>query len=332
MRGRISLAQLEAQTLGRHVAQVGKKTRLCSTTGMLAFICAFGTVFVLMATSYTSGRSPGPPVHSVDRGHDHHHAGTDSRPPNRGLQTTKPGDDAPAPSVDIAPAPVAQPEPEAATVAAPLSRVVAAQVEHEGHSHAHHTEKPTDALTPLVVDDQDMPSRLMHASNHSAAHQQHAVVDHSQHSKEEEEEETMHAKFHTSNTSSSEICAREFDFAYLTAWNAKRATFCDPIAGRQLASRLDCRVTHNHHLPPATAPHTLCDARNLVIDFARVSSAPCCKHRPGYFCDGSPTYHHYARGALQGTCTRTVDFQLSKFPVYCLHLSAFISHRDREII
>jgi hypothetical protein len=44
---------------------------------------------------------------------------------------------------------------------------------------------------------------------------------------------------------------------------------------------LRCRAVTLRHMPLPTAPHTLCDASNLIVDFSKFSKALCPKHRPG---------------------------------------------------
>lgn len=63
------------------------------------------------------------------------------------------------------------------------------------------------------------------------------------------------------------------------------------------ASWLVCRVTTDTHLPAATAPHTLCDGANFVLDLARMSPTNCPVNRPGYKCDNSNIHWRYDPGA-----------------------------------
>jgi len=66
-------------------------------------------------------------------------------------------------------------------------------------------------------------------------------------------------------------------------------------------------------LPHPTRPHTLCDGRNITVDFSRAVPAPCMKHRPGYFC-GERTYFNYLSDFLSGCCARRPEFALEAFP------------------
>jgi hypothetical protein len=79
---------------------------------------------------------------------------------------------------------------------------------------------------------------------------------------------------------------------------------------------LVCRVTTDSHLPPPTAPHTICDGANIVMDLSKMYPATCPQHRPGYMCDGPPIYWHYQPGAIASHCRRegSGGFSLESFP------------------
>ena len=147
-------------------------------------------------------------------------------------------------------------------------------------------------------------------------------------------------------------CWRHFDFGMLDAWDDAAAVFCAPpdaavgealsaaaqpppapllgdaapvTTGRRLAAALArtapagaswlvCRVTQDAHLPPATAPHTLCDGANIVVRWSRMSASQCPRSRPGYKCDGAPVYYDFAPGALSGACARAPAFVEEAFP------------------
>jgi hypothetical protein len=123
--------------------------------------------------------------------------------------------------------------------------------------------------------------------------------------------------YHKSNKSSSPKCAELFDFAYTSWWAAQSKPFCESRNNdnSESSSSLECRVTRHPRLPGPTGPHTLCDGRQLVVDFAKLVPTLCAKHRPGYFCDGGPTYKEWQRGALSGACTKTPEFHNQQFPV-----------------
>ena len=136
-------------------------------------------------------------------------------------------------------------------------------------------------------------------------------------------------------------CWRHFDFGMLDAWQAAAVPFCVPdsvapssagllAAPAPLALRaavdaaadagvgggswLVCRVTVDEHLPPATAPHTLCDGANLVMRWQSMVAVPCPDSRPGYKCDGGPDFWSWPMGALAGACARTPAFVAEAFP------------------
>jgi hypothetical protein len=127
-------------------------------------------------------------------------------------------------------------------------------------------------------------------------------------------------------------CWHHFDFGMLEDWNSAAATFCSPttdpaaspsdLEARPLSavvaapgeSWLVCRVTQDSHLPAATAPHTLCDGANLVLDIGRLQPTSCLPSRPGYKCDGPPVHWAFGAGAFSGACARKAPFQSSSFP------------------
>ena len=61
-----------------------------------------------------------------------------------------------------------------------------------------------------------------------------------------------------------------------------------PLESAAAFSSLTCRSTRFAHFPAATAPHTLCDGRNLVLRPALMGKANCPRNRAGYQCDGEP--------------------------------------------
>jgi hypothetical protein len=128
-------------------------------------------------------------------------------------------------------------------------------------------------------------------------------------------------------------CWRHFDFGFVEEWQGASALFCSPPAGTALdyaagnapgseaalaapgaSSWLRCRVTTDGHLPPATAPHTLCDGANVVLDVGRLTPTVCLPSRPGYKCDGPPVHWGWGPGALGGACTPQPPFHPGAFP------------------
>lgn len=113
---------------------------------------------------------------------------------------------------------------------------------------------------------------------------------------------------------SNNVCWSHFDFGMLETWDAAATAFCVPDPAAAFPAQLTCRVTVDEHLPPATAPHTMCDGENISLDFTKLSPVNCLLHRPGYKCDGEPVFYRYAPGALSGACTSQPPFQAHAFP------------------
>jgi hypothetical protein len=132
-------------------------------------------------------------------------------------------------------------------------------------------------------------------------------------------------------------CWEHFDFGMLEDWDAKNEIFCAPILSdgntdillkandllppnfeqdntqtdidqKQTIIRktyqddnlswLRCRVTVDSHLPPPTAPHTMCDGANIVFDASLLQPTHCLDSRSGYKCDGPPIHWRFFRGAF----------------------------------
>jgi hypothetical protein len=149
---------------------------------------------------------------------------------------------------------------------------------------------------------------------------------------------------------SSNHCWDHFDFGMLEAWDAKAEVFCSPkesahpqvIAAKQTGSSLSielsntlpadaswlvCRVNRDEHLPPATAPHTMCDGANIAINFGTMRRAACPAFRPGYKCEGDAVFYHYDADTLQGACVRQPNFNQQSFPRDHL-MDIFTSFKD----
>ena len=54
-----------------------------------------------------------------------------------------------------------------------------------------------------------------------------------------------------------------------------------------------CRVRVDEHMAPASAPHVLCNAGDLLLDPRDMTPATYPKHRPGYLSSPGKTYHRY---------------------------------------
>ena len=68
-------------------------------------------------------------------------------------------------------------------------------------------------------------------------------------------------------------------------------------------------------MPAPTAPHVLCTASNLVVDFQTARAIQCPRSRPGYMCAGTPTFLEFKRnGGWSSLCLTTSDFQPRMFP------------------
>mmetsp|Transcript_13408 Transcript_13408/g.32878 ORF Transcript_13408/g.32878 Transcript_13408/m.32878 type:complete len:610 (+) Transcript_13408:224-2053(+) len=128
-----------------------------------------------------------------------------------------------------------------------------------------------------------------------------------------------HEHWHTGETERSHPCYRLFDFGFLEHWKEQLRPICTPGEGEQSGvpviltpsdpapstlppGGLQCRKTVHPRLNAPTAPHTICDGKNVVFNPRQLTAAKCCKHRPGYMCGGKATYHHYAKGAFQASC------------------------------
>ena len=115
-----------------------------------------------------------------------------------------------------------------------------------------------------------------------------------------------------------ENCWNHFDFGMLNAWNSTIATFCEAppssIASEDSVGWLRCRVQIDEHLPPPTAPHTMCDGANIVLDLGKMSPTNCLASRLGYMCDEPRIWYSYAPGALSANCSKTAAFTGDKFP------------------
>ena len=123
-------------------------------------------------------------------------------------------------------------------------------------------------------------------------------------------------------------CWTNFDFGMLNAWNNTAEAFCSHRAVVQPsgtssnalgssaadAGWLRCRVRSDWLLPTATAPHTMCDGANIVLDLALLFTASCLPSRPGYNCGRPYIWHIFAPGALRANCHRTARFAPGQFP------------------
>jgi hypothetical protein len=149
---------------------------------------------------------------------------------------------------------------------------------------------------------------------------------------------------------SNDQCWEHFDFGMLEEWDATNTMFCAPISvsGDELSeiqardlvppgmkqevdstvksqselettlSWLRCRVTVDSHLPPPTAPHTMCDGANIVFDTNLLQPTHCLDSRSGYKCDGPPIHWRFLRGAFSPAhssgCKLMPPFTPSSFP------------------
>jgi protein O-GlcNAc transferase len=91
-------------------------------------------------------------------------------------------------------------------------------------------------------------------------------------------------------------------------------TLAKEVDGDALGGWLRCRVTSDSHLPPATAPHTLCDGANVVLDVAALAPTACLPSRSGYKCDGASIHWIFPADSLSARCTRTSHLMQEKFP------------------
>ena len=110
-----------------------------------------------------------------------------------------------------------------------------------------------------------------------------------------------------------EICDTEYGCVLLNNWKQHSYSLCEEIPSstfqrlrkyviggeERFPTRMKCYSYNNTHVPPATAPHTVCEVSYLVFDFSKMVQAPCLQYRPGYFCK-KPTYFNYNESALIG--------------------------------
>lgn len=111
-------------------------------------------------------------------------------------------------------------------------------------------------------------------------------------------------------------CEEHFGMPWVQAWNATAVTVCSPhqYHRRDLPNCvIRCRSQVDVHMPNASAPHVMCDARNLTIDSNRMYRAHCPKHRPNYMCTRI-SYNRYKSSAFSAVCDWPM-FALSEFPV-----------------
>jgi hypothetical protein len=94
----------------------------------------------------------------------------------------------------------------------------------------------------------------------------------------------FHARFALSVRPDQAMCYNSFDYGMFDLWNKQAMPMCNPRSSSDpsRATSITCRKWVNPRLPQPTGPHVVCDAKNLVIDFRKLSPVPCCKYRPGY--------------------------------------------------
>lgn len=124
-------------------------------------------------------------------------------------------------------------------------------------------------------------------------------------------------------------CWDHFDFGLLESWSAANQVFCAPraptsvpvqaselavTAGNDGDSWLRCRVMNDAHLPAPTAPHTMCDGANIIVDPSHMQPIACLPSRPGYKCDGPAIHWQFQFGSLSASCAKTPSFGAQAFP------------------
>ena len=75
------------------------------------------------------------------------------------------------------------------------------------------------------------------------------------------------------------------------------------VNGDTRAGWLRCRITSDAHLPPATAPHTLCDGANVVLNVKDLTPTPCLPSRGGYKCEGPNVHWLFPPNSLTARCS-----------------------------
>jgi Glycosyltransferase 61 len=142
-------------------------------------------------------------------------------------------------------------------------------------------------------------------------------------------------------------CWDHFDFGMLQAWGETATPFCTPFSSNskkvvsdyttskegvefyKSSSWLTCRVQVDSHLPGPTAPHTLCDGNNILINYNSLIPTQCLDSRPGYKCDGPAVHWQFPHGALEGACEMRPEFVPGAFPRDHL-MDLFKSFRSRD--
>ena len=123
-----------------------------------------------------------------------------------------------------------------------------------------------------------------------------------------------HEHWHVGETERESKCYKLFDFGVLETWKKAKKELCMPGSDPD-DSALTCRVMRHPRLNAPTAPHTICDGRNVILDPKKLTPAKCCRHRPNYMCDGGATYHHYQHGAFKARCALSGGrLDLNNFP------------------
>lgn len=103
----------------------------------------------------------------------------------------------------------------------------------------------------------------------------------------------------------------EIGYGYLERWRRSERQLVTPIGTGGTSIRL---FSHNApDTPPATHPHVLVEARNLIMDFRRIGRRDEVAHRPGYQ-RVRGGYLDYERGALLAAGTAAPDLGPDLFP------------------
>eukprot|EP00494_Astrolonche_serrata_P034333 UN34602 len=114
------------------------------------------------------------------------------------------------------------------------------------------------------------------------------------------------------------VCDKYFDYGLLTTWqkDSEKDMPCMPSTEGedkiQHSGLVQCVRMKHPYLNPATAPHVVCQGKNVVLDPTRIKKAYCLKHRKGYMCDGPDSYRQYKSGAFSALCQHRI--KLKNFP------------------
>lgn len=93
-----------------------------------------------------------------------------------------------------------------------------------------------------------------------------------------------------------------YGFAALARWRDAAEVIGRPAGTAADGTTIRLRTLTRPGTPPASHPHAIVDATNLLVDWGRVGRRDALRHRPGYLVAPS-VYADFRWGALSGLCT-----------------------------